>query len=72
MWVEGGGWWWPDGLERERRPLADTGLVLISPWQSGPRLQSVHTRDVEDLSINSAFRQTESVTIVGFRPFLKT
>ena len=40
MWVEGGGWWWPDGLERERRPLADTGLVLISPWQSGPRLQA--------------------------------
>ena len=61
MWVEGGGWWWPDGLERERRPLADTGLVLISPWQSGPRLQSGssqapvrlqsgHTREMEKIT----------------------
>ena len=53
MEVEGGGGGGGGGWSGERRPLADTGLVLISPWQSGPGLQSVHTRDGEDLNTSS-------------------
>lgn len=74
--VGGGCWrvvgWW----SVERRPLADTGLVLISPWQSGPGApESVSPyegrRDVEDLIINL----TNNITlqpIVVFSPLFKS